>query len=174
VKKALSIKSKQCLRLAAGMLCILAATADAVAASAVAPNTIGLSISVYREGKPLDCVVLEQSTFELSFIHSVSLTPVTDYYTVVQSPMGFQIVQTSETFFAHGQGLPSLVNEPDATDFRIENGQFVLTMSRPIEQLIVRTDVRFENRLHTRSETTNLNRWPDNGLLLKPVSSCPK
>ncbi|MEH6357239.1 MAG: DUF1850 domain-containing protein [Marinobacter sp.] len=173
MKKASSIKLKQYLPLAAGMLCILAAT-GAAAAPVAAPNTIGLSISVYREGKPLDCVVLDQSTFELSFIHSVSLTPVTDYYTVVQSSKGFQIVQTAETFFAHGQGLPSLVNEPDATDFRIENGQFVLTMSRLIEQLIVRTDVRFENRLHTRSETTNLNRWPDNGLLLKPVSSCPK
>ncbi|MBK1885649.1 DUF1850 domain-containing protein [Marinobacter sp. DY40_1A1] len=133
----------------------------------------GLEISYYREGKLLACVSLEDKEFELSFIHSVSLTPVKDYYQLVESPAGeLTINQTAEVFIAHGQGLPSLVNEPDAKSFKRRNGKFILEMDRGIGQLIVRTDQRFENRLYVGNRNINLNQWPDGGLLITPVSNC--
>ncbi|MBU2953530.1 DUF1850 domain-containing protein [Marinobacter sp. F3R08] len=133
----------------------------------------GLEISQYREGRLLTCVPVTDGMFELSFIHSVSLTPVTDFYRLITSPVGdLTISQTAEVFIAHGQGLPSLVNEPDALSFEHRNGQFILKMDRKIGRLVVRTDQRFKNRLHTGNSTINLNQWPDSGLLFTPVSNC--
>ena len=133
----------------------------------------GLEISDYREGKLLACISVTDREFGLSFIHSVSLTPVKDYYRLVESKAGeLTINQTAEVFIAHGQGLPSLVNEPDAKSFKRRNGQFILEMDRDIGQLIVRTDQRFENRLHTGTRNINLNQWPDGGLLITPVYNC--
>nr|WP_251068293.1 DUF1850 domain-containing protein [Marinobacter sp. C7] len=144
-----------------------------VLASAGDLQADGLEISQYREGRVLTCVPVIDAEFELSFIHSVSLTPVTDYYRLIKSPTGdLTIKQTAEVFVAHGQGLPSLVNEPDATSFEHRNGQFILKMDRKIGRLIVRTDQRFKNRLHTGNSTINLNQWPDSGLLIAPVSNC--
>lgn len=132
-----------------------------------------IEISQYREGRLMTCVPVIDGRFELSFIHSVSVTPVTDYYRLIKSPTGdLTIKQTAEAFFAHGQGLPSLVNEPDATSFERQNGQFILRMNRKIDRLIVRTDERFKNRMHTGNSTINLNQWPDSGLLIVPVSNC--
>ncbi|MFV8570698.1 DUF1850 domain-containing protein [Marinobacter sp. SBS5] len=133
----------------------------------------GLEISHYREGRLLACISVADKEFELSFIHSVSLTPVKDYYRLVEPATGgLTINQTAEVFIAHGQGLPSLVNEPDAKSFKHRNGQFILEMDRDIGQLIVRTDRRFKNRLHTGNKNINLNQWPDGGLLISPVFNC--
>lgn len=134
----------------------------------------GIEVSQHREGRLLTCVPVVDRKFELSFIHSVSLTPVTDYYRLTESRAGgLKIKQTAEVFLAHGQGLPSLVNEPDATSFELRNGQFILEMDRDIGRLIVRTDKRYKNRLHTGNSTIiNLNQWPDSGLLIAPVSNC--
>lgn len=133
----------------------------------------GLEVSQHREGRLLTCIPVVDREFELSFIHSVSLTPVTDYYRLTESRAGdLKIKQTAEVFLAHGQGLPSLVNEPNATSFELRNGQFILEMDRDIGRLIVRTDKRFKNRLHTGNSIINLNQWPDSGLLIAPVSNC--
>lgn len=133
----------------------------------------GLRISLDRENRVLTCVPVEQERFELSFIHSVSITPVTDYYRLIEAEEGtLSIKQTAETFIAHGQGLPSLVDEPDALSFENDHGLFVLKMDRDIHNLIVRTDKRFRNRLRTGDTTLNLNQWPDAGLRIVPVSNC--
>lgn len=151
-------------------LALLLAGAFALAGNLQAAD---LEISYYREGKLLACIPVADKTFELSFIHSVSHTPVTDYYRVVESSAGgLTINQTAEVFIAHGQGLPSLVNEPDATSFKHRNGQFILEMDRDIGPLIVRTDRRFKNRLHAGNNKINLNQWPDGGLLISPVFNC--
>jgi hypothetical protein len=141
---------------------------------AVAPSVqaIALSIEEYRTESPLHCVEVVDQAFALSFIHSVSLTPVYDQYQLLNSDAGYRILQTEERFFAHGQGLPSLEDEPDAIAFEHSNGQFILRLKRPIHNLIVRTDSRFENRLHTGQITINLNQWPDTGLRIQPIDHC--
>ena len=62
--------------------------------------------------------------------------------------------------------------EPDAIAFEHKAGEFILHMERPITDLLVRTDARFKNRLHTDNTTLNLNQWPDTGLRIKPISHC--
>ena len=49
--------------------------------------------------------------FELSFIHSVSKTPVVDRYRATDQG----IVQTAEIFQTHGAGLPSIANDVEMT-----------------------------------------------------------
>lgn len=133
----------------------------------------GLKIGLDRSNEVLTCIPVENGRFELSFIHSVSLTPVTDYYRLLETEDAVPAIrQTAEVFVTHGQGLPSLVDEPDATAFENRDGHFVLTMDRRIDNLIVRTDQRFRNRLHTGDSTFNLNQWPDAGLRIVPVSNC--
>jgi len=105
--------------------------------------------------------------FSLSFVHSVSVTPVTDRYEVVKN----KIVQTSETFMAHGAGLPSSADEPGGLRWTQENNEFCLTMVRPIEKLVVRTDRNYKNRLIIEDRTVNLNQWEDQALLIS-VDTC--
>lgn len=131
-----------------------------------------LSISQIRSDRFLDCIELPDNHFDLTFIHSVSLTPVIDKYIVVSKDGEFSILQTAEHFFAHGQGLPSLVNEPDAYSFETKNNEFILKLNREIHDLIVRTDSRFKNRLHTADDVVNLNQWSDIGLHIVPIKSC--
>jgi hypothetical protein len=135
-------------------------------------QAVGLKIIDYRGQQTLGCVNLVDQSFSLSFIHSVSLTPVIDEYHLLNTDSNYRILQTAERFFAHGQGLPSLVDEPDAIAFEHTDGQFILKLKRNIDNLIVRTDSRFKNRLHTGSITIDLNQWPDNGLKIYPVEHC--
>lgn len=83
-------------------------------------------------------------TFDLSFIHSVSRTPVTDSYLVV----GDEIVQTREVFVAHGAGLPSIANDMDATGWRHEDGHFILDMNRHTGPIPLRIQAQFKNTIH--------------------------
>ena len=138
-------------------------------------GAVSLQISDYRAEKPLACIPLTDARFSLSFIHSVSLTPVEDLYQIeTDAQAAYRIVQTAERFIAHGQGLPSMEGEPDAIAFEHHDGEFLLRMQRPIDDLLVRTDQRFKNRLHTGTTTIDLNQWPDTGLRIAPRSHCKK
>lgn len=149
---------------------------NAAALIAVAFNAHATSLNIedYRSGLRLGCVLLKENRFDLSFIHSVSLTPVKDVYEIQPIINGsYKIKQTKEFFIAHGQGLPSMQNEPDVIKFEHHDGQFILHLDRPINDLIVRLDKRFKNRLHTGQNIINLNQWSDDtGLRIKPVANC--
>ena len=107
----------------------------------------------------------EDGGFSLSFIHSVSHTPVRDHYQSIDN----RIVQTAETFQAHGAGLPSGADEPGATGLEHHNGHFIIHLQRPISRLIVRTDRNYCNRLHIGGREINLNAWEDQALELAIV-----
>ena len=107
----------------------------------------------------------EDGVFSLSFIHSVSHTPVRDHYQAID----WRIIQTAETFQAHGAGLPSGADEPGATGWEHHNGHFIIHMQRPISRLIVRTDRNYRNRLHMGGREINLNAWEDQALELAIV-----
>ncbi len=107
----------------------------------------------------------EDGVFSLSFIHSVSHTPVRDHYQAIDC----RIVQTAETFQAHGAGLPSGTDEPGATGWEQHDGHFVIRMQRPIPGLIVRTDRNYSNRLLIGGREINLNAWADQALELAIV-----
>ncbi len=101
--------------------------------------------------------------FALSFIHSVSGTPVRDDYSVT----GGRVVQVSETFETHGAGLPSGSWEADAAGWEHRDGKFILHLRRPIGRLVVRTDRRYKNRLHLAGAVIDLNQWEDQALEIK-------
>ena len=103
-----------------------------------------------------------EGRFALTFIHSVSKTPVKDDYRVT----GGKIVQIAESFEAHGAGLPSGTEEPGVTGWEHCNGRFIIRMERPISRLIVRTDRDYRNRLLIEGTEINLNRWPNQALEL--------
>ena len=104
----------------------------------------------------------EDNHFSLTFIHSVSGTPVRDEYQILTG----RIVQKAETFQAHGAGLPSGTDEPGVTGWEHIDGRFVIHMQRPITKLVVRTDRNYRNRLHIDSNEINLNNWEDQALEL--------
>ncbi len=107
----------------------------------------------------------EDGLFSLSFIHSVSRTPVQDHYQAIDG----RIVQTAETFRAHGAGLPSGTDEPGATGWEHRGGLFVIRMQRPIRRLIVRTDRNYCNRLRIGGREIDLNAWEDQAIELAIV-----
>ena len=100
--------------------------------------------------------------FSLAFIHSVSNTPVRDDYQTIDT----RIIQTAETFQAHGAGLPSGLDAVDATGWEHRDGQFVIRLQRHISRLIVRTDRNYRNRLTIDRQEINLNGWADQALEL--------
>ncbi|MBE3636766.1 DUF1850 domain-containing protein [Mangrovicoccus algicola] len=105
-----------------------------------------------------------EGTFELSFIHSVSRTPVTDAYRVERG----EIVQTRETFMAHGAGLPSIANDIDATGWRHEDGHFILDMHRRTGPIPLRIQAQYENTLHIAGTDLPLADLGHSALTLAP------
>ena len=101
---------------------------------------------------------LEQ--FSLSFIHSVSKTPVRDDYIID----GNKIIQITEIFEAHGAGLPSDTLDAGALGWEHRNGQFILRLHRPIPRLIVQTDMNYLNHLQLGQVDVDLNQWENQAL----------
>jgi hypothetical protein len=106
-------------------------------------------------------------TFSLSFIHSVSLTPVVDEY-VLRSEM---IIQTREIFEAHGAGLPSFDNDVGATGWQFEDGKFILEMVRPFDQMRIRIQHEYKNALHIAGQDIDLSQFDSSVLMLRACSS---
>jgi hypothetical protein len=110
----------------------------------------------------VSCCIPVGGGFSLSFIHSVSMTPVRDDYRIEAGA----IVQVAETFQTHEAGLPSLEQEADALGWEWQEGQFLLRMRRQIHHLVMRTDRKYRNRLHLGAQTIDLNQWDDQALEL--------
>ncbi len=99
-------------------------------------------------------------TFSLTFIHSVSETPVRDDYRFEKGG----IVQSSETFMTHEAGLPSGLDGSGTERWEHRDGKFILHMRRSITRLVVRTDRNYRNRLIMGDTVVNLNQWEDQAL----------
>jgi hypothetical protein len=166
VKKVLSNKK---IMLAAGVLVsFLTACTHSIGVSS--NGCIPLVVTQFPIQRELGRYCLtSDKTFSLTFIHSVSKTPVTDVYDI----RGDKIIQTKEIFRAHGAGLPSSPAEPGGLFWEKTENEFILHMERPIPKLVVRTDSLYENRLVLPSGVVNLNQWDDQALLLyvKPETS---
>ncbi|WP_157891246.1 DUF1850 domain-containing protein [Phaeobacter porticola] len=94
----------------------------------------------------------QSGAFSLSFLHSVSLTPVVDIYEL--RPAG--IHQVAEVFEAHGAGLPSFAGDVGETGWRFENGKFVLEMDRQFDRIQLRIQREYLNTLHIADQTITL------------------
>ena len=150
-------------RFTAGVLVILLAACISTAALGKKSGSSYLVVTQFPEGRELGRWELGQEKgFSLSFIHSVSKTPVVDVYAVRAN----SIVQTREHFRAHGAGLPSNSDEPHGLSWEKKGDDFILHMERPIPKLVVRTDRNYRNRLIIGNDRIDLNQWEDQALLL--------
>lgn len=150
----------------------------------VAENrAVCLQVSRFRSGEVLGQWVLDnRHYFALGFVHSVSETPVVDYYRIINESQ-LTIIQTGERFEHHGAGLPS--NQNEGQNWTHHSGYFWLAMQRDIPQLIVRTDKNYHNRLYIgeifgkplTAHAVDLNQWDDDALWIQPLlcqSTTPK
>ena len=163
MKKDLSSKRK---RAAAGVLVFFLAACISLDVSNVYgldKEPVQLVVTQFPEQRELGRYCLgSEKTFSLSFIHSVSKTPVTDVYEIRAG----KIIQTKEIFKAHGAGLPSNTAEPHGISWEKTEDSFILHMERPIPKLVVRTDKVYQNRLILTSKIIDLNQWDDQALFI--------
>lgn len=101
--------------------------------------------------------------FSLSFVHSVSLTPVVDVYEI--RPAG--IHQVAEIFEAHGAGLPSFAGDVGETGWRFENGKFVVEMDREFQRIQLRIQREYLNTLHIAEQKIILADFDANSIGLQ-------
>ncbi|MDR9413205.1 MAG: DUF1850 domain-containing protein [Spiribacter sp.] len=135
-------------------------------------HSLGLEVREARTSERLDCLPLADRAFSLTFIHSVSQTPVEDVYTLEGEGSERQLVQTAEHFVTHGQGLPSMADEPGVTRLEHTDTGFVAHMRRPISKLIIRAHPDFDNTLRADGRRIDLTNWPDRALRIEPVGDC--
>ncbi|SDW72860.1 DUF1850 domain-containing protein [Roseicitreum antarcticum] len=90
--------------------------------------------------------------FTLIWRHSVTLTPVYAAYAIDADGT---LRQTEERFAAHGPGMAF-----GGEGWQIRGDQMVLTLNRPIPQLILRSDIPHQNRLIAGDTEIDLTRWP--------------
>ena len=156
------------LALVAGPTLLPARTPDPGSGSAPGPgNPSMLCLSETYGGQPVTQIATgPDGTFELSFIHSVSKTPVSDRYRITADG----ILQTAEVFQAHGAGLPSFVGDVDATGWRHEDGRFILDMARPTDPIHLRVQADYENALHADGTDYVLAQF---GVQALTITLCP-
>lgn len=102
--------------------------------SPINANATGLCLSLsnfHQQKEHLSIPLGTQQQFALSFIHSVSETPVVDYYQVSDNQ---KIIQTTERFEHHGAGLPSNISE--GIDWEKEMAIFGYQCNAPLTSLL--------------------------------------
>ena len=120
-----------------------------------------------RDGRVLARLPLgEAGAFALTFVHSVSRTPVRDEYRLVSG----RIVQTAEIFQAHGAGLPSFAGDVGATGWRHEDGHFVIDLDRPTGPIRVRVQGEYANALHAGGTDLALAELGERAVTIAPCA----
>jgi len=103
-------------------------------------------------------------SFALSYVHSVTRTPVVERYRVD----GSDIVQTEITFEQHGPGLPT---EADAGGtFTRRDGRYVVTMARRFPDIVMQVHRDQAPRLTAAAQSHDLAQWGNRALVLRAVA----
>lgn len=147
------------------LLCTLL-TMCAVHSSGAADTENYLCIGRFPVSKSniaLHKVNIVSDQFSLSFIHSVSKTPVFDDYIINSG----QIIQIQERFLNHGAGLPSGTDDGNETSWQIKDGVFHLKMNRLIKRLVVRVNPEYKNTLLVGENKFDLTRWGRRAIEIK-------
>ena len=126
-----------------------------------------LTLTSHPEGRALADFPLPQNfaEFTISYVHSVTRTPVTERYVAV----GSEIVETEMRFEQHGPGLPT---EADAGEtFTSSNGHFVVTMDRHFPVIVMQVHADQSPRLVAGTGSLELAQWGNRAVSLAVVSS---
>lgn len=122
-----------------------------------------LSLSSSPDGAALARYELAASgtpTFTLSYVHSVTRTPVVETYRID----GDAIVQTEIRFSQHGPGLPTQADAGGT--FERRDGQFVLSMSRRLPSIVMRVNADQRPELRAGTLTVDLAGWGNRAIAL--------
>lgn len=99
-------------------------------------------------------------TFSVTYIHSVTHTPVLETYRID----GSTLVQTSIEFTEHGPGLPTA---PDAgQSWRDIDGRFVVTLDRHFDSIRMRVHRDQSPRLLDGARSVDLAQWGNRPVVL--------
>ena len=144
------------LRLALFATCNLAASAAFAAC---------VTLASHPDGRMLATVALppDDPSFALTYVHSVTRTPVVERYAV----FGSELVETEIRFEQHGPGLPT---EADAGGtFTRSDGNFVVTMNRHFPGIVMQVHADLSPRLVVGACVTDLAQWGNRALSLGVV-----
>ncbi|MFO1325374.1 MAG: DUF1850 domain-containing protein [Burkholderiales bacterium] len=137
-----------------------------VAASVVSSAAAGaasfpcVTLASHPDGAPLAELAAGDAPFEVSYVHSVTRTPVFERYRVD----GDAIVETEMRFAQHGPGLPTQADAGYA--FELRDGQFIVTMSRRFPIIVMRVHRDQSPRLRALDRDVDLAAWGNRSLAL--------
>jgi hypothetical protein len=122
-------------------------------------------LTSHPDGARVSLLVLpaDDTTFSISYIHSVTRTPVVERYKLA----GNEIVETEINFEQHGPGLPT---EADAGGtFTRGNGHFIITMDRHFPTIVMQVHRDQMPRLDAGTRTLELAQWGNRALALAVI-----
>ena len=120
-------------------------------------------LASHPDGDPLAQVEAARGGFTISYVHSVTRTPVVERYRLDDAA----IVQVSIRFEQHGPGLPT---EADAGGrWRREDGAYVVSMERRLDSIAMRVHADQQPRLAVDGDPreVNLAQWGDRAIALR-------
>jgi len=130
-----------------------------------------LSITAGHDATPLASVAVPagQPSFAISYVHSVTQSPVEERYRID----GPTVVQTAILFSEHGPGLPTAADAGGR--FGREGDRFIVTMRRPLDAIPMRVHRAQSPTLVVDGRTQDLAAWGNRALTLTAhVADCPR
>jgi hypothetical protein len=128
-----------------------------------------LALTSHPDGEGLSLIALpaEDASFTITYVHSVTRTPVLERYAI----SGSEIVETEMRFEQHGPGLPT---EADAGGtFSHGDGRFVVTMDRHFPIIVMQVHRDQSPRLVAGTRLFDLAQWGNRALVLGAIpGSC--
>ena len=117
----------------------------------------------HPDGAPLASFAVEakDSTIAVTYVHSVTRTPVEERYRID----GTAIVGTAILFAEHGPGLPTQADAGETWTRR--DGRFEVTMNRRFERIVMRVDSAQKPRLAHGARTVDLAQWGNRAIVLE-------
>ena len=122
-----------------------------------------LELASHPDGATLERIVLPAPApeFAISYLHSVTRTPVEERYRVD----GASIIEAQMTFSQHGPGLPTAADTGGM--MQTVDGRFVVTMMRRFDEIVMRVHAAQTPQLHAAAGATDLARWGNRALVLR-------
>ncbi len=113
-------------------------------------------------GAPLARIALDERdpAFRITYVHSVTRTPVDEIYRVD----GSRVVQTEIRFVEHGPGLPTAADASGT--FELRDGRFVVHEHRAFAAFVMRVHRDQRPILVAGAHTVDLAQWGNRALEL--------
>ncbi len=126
-----------------------------------------LELASHPDGVVLERIVLPAPAFTLTYIFSVTRTPVEERYRVD----GATLVETQMAFSQQGPGLPTAADAGGT--MRTVDGRVVVTMARRFDVIVMRVHADQSPQLHIADRAIDLAAWGNRALALRAVAgSC--